>query len=77
MIIYHTNILCITNTLYQDQLVAEIIEVTEHNSMHMMWLLPQYIILTAGEVLFSITSLAFSFTQVRKEKNSGIDLVWP
>ena len=50
------------------KLQAEIIEVTEHNSMHMMWLLPQYIILTAGEVLFSITSLAFSFTQVKKEK---------
>ncbi len=37
--------------------------VTEPNSIHMLWLLPQYMILTAGEVLFSITSLAFAFTQ--------------
>eukprot|EP00095_Tigriopus_kingsejongensis_P000412 maker-scaffold19_size710362-snap-gene-5.13 protein:Tk00412 transcript:maker-scaffold19_size710362-snap-gene-5.13-mRNA-1 annotation:"peptide transporter family 1-like isoform x2" len=37
--------------------------VTPPNSIHMLWLLPQYIILTAGEVLFSITSLAFAFTQ--------------
>ena len=40
--------------------------VAEPNKIHMLWLLPQYIVLTAGEVLFSITSLSFSFTQVRK-----------
>ena len=31
--------------------------------MHMMWLLPQYIILTCGEILFSITGLEFAYTQ--------------
>jgi solute carrier family 15 oligopeptide transporter 1 len=39
-------------------------EVTEANTMHMFWLIPQYLILTMGEVLFSITSLEFAFTQV-------------
>lgn len=38
--------------------------ITEKNDLHMLLLLPQYIVLTAGEVLFSITSLSFSFTQV-------------
>ena len=34
------------------------------NAVHMFWLLPQYILLTMGEIMFSITSLAFAFTQV-------------
>ena len=40
------------------------IEVTPYSSIHMMWLLPQYFIITAGEVMFSVTGLQFSFTQV-------------
>jgi solute carrier family 15 oligopeptide transporter 1 len=40
------------------------IEVTPYSSVHMMWLLPQYFIITAGEVMFSVTGLQFSFTQV-------------
>ena len=45
-------------------LVVDVEEVTVPNTIHIFWLLPQYIVLTAGEVLFSITSLAFAFTQV-------------
>ena len=44
-------------------LVVDVEEVTVPNTVHMFWLLPQYVVLTAGEVLFSITSLAFAFTQ--------------
>ena len=40
------------------------IEVTPYSSVHMMWLLPQYFVITAGEVMFSVTGLQFSFTQV-------------
>jgi len=32
--------------------------------MHMLWLIPQYFVITMGEVMFSITGLEFSFTQV-------------
>ena len=38
-------------------------EVTRANSLHMMWLLPQYIIMTCGEILFSVTALEFAYTQ--------------
>lgn len=46
-----------------DELLVDIEEVTQANSLHMMWLLPQYIILTCGEILFSITGLEFAYTQ--------------
>ena len=38
--------------------------VTPENSFSMFWQLPQYIIMTAGEVLFSITTMEFCYTQV-------------
>ena len=47
-----------------DTLIVDVEEVTVPNTVHMFWLLPQYVVLTAGEVLFSITSLAFAYTQV-------------
>ena len=46
-----------------DELLVDVEEVTQANSLHMMWLLPQYIILTCGEILFSITGLEFAYTQ--------------
>lgn len=42
---------------------AKLFTVTEPNSIHMLWLLPQYIIITAAEILFSVTGLEFSYSQ--------------
>ena len=39
-------------------------QITSENELHIAWLLPQFVIMTAGEIMFSITSLQFSFTQV-------------
>ncbi|XP_023320404.1 peptide transporter family 2 isoform X2 [Eurytemora carolleeae] len=36
---------------------------TQPNTIHIFWILPQYIILTVGEILFSITSLEFAYSQ--------------
>ncbi|CAH1140861.1 unnamed protein product [Phyllotreta striolata] len=36
---------------------------TEPNSVHILWLLPQYFIITAAEIMFSITGLEFSYSQ--------------
>ncbi len=43
-------------------------QITSENEIHIFWLLPQFVIMTAGEIMFSITSLQFSFTQVSFEK---------
>lgn len=34
------------------------------NTVHMAWQIPQYFILTCGEVVFSVTGLEFSYAQV-------------
>ena len=54
----------------------DIEEVTSPNSMHMLWLLPQYFVLTAGEVLFSITSLSFSFTQAPETMKAVVQALY-
>ena len=37
---------------------------TQENSIHMLWLLPQYFVITTGEIMLSITGLEFSYSQV-------------
>lgn len=34
------------------------------NSVNMAWQIPQYFLITAGEVVFSVTGLEFSYSQV-------------
>ena len=36
------------------------------NTLSMAWMIPQYVLITVGEVLFSISGLAFAYTQVQK-----------
>ncbi|XP_055389660.1 peptide transporter family 1-like [Condylostylus longicornis] len=48
----------------------------EPNSIHMLWQLPQYIIITAGEVMFSVTGLEFSFTQAPQSMKSVLQACW-
>uniref|UniRef100_A0A0P5IK34 Oligopeptide transporter 1 n=1 Tax=Daphnia magna TaxID=35525 RepID=A0A0P5IK34_9CRUS len=59
----------------EDGLVMQI-EVTPYSSVHMMWLLPQYFIITAGEVMFSVTGLQFSFTQAPERMQSVMQAAW-
>ena len=54
----------INNDLVTFQIEVFVQTVLPDNAVHMFWLLPQYILLTMGEIMFSITSLAFAFTQV-------------
>ena len=40
------------------------------NQIHVLWQIPQYILLTAAEVMFSIPSMELAYTQVSTEKTS-------
>jgi len=37
--------------------------ITKENNVQILWLIPQFAIMTAGEIMFSITTMQFSFTQ--------------
>ncbi|HEU4383028.1 MAG TPA: POT family MFS transporter [Anaeromyxobacteraceae bacterium] len=43
---------------------------------HALWQLPQYLLLTAGEVLVSVTGLEFSYTQAPRSMRSTIMSLW-
>ena len=42
----------------------QVVEDIKPNTIHMGWQIPQYFLMTAGEVVFSVTGLEFSYSQV-------------
>lgn len=67
-----------TITGYLTEKVKElnILKVTQENSIHMLWLIPQYVVMTMGEVLFSVTGLEFAFTQAPISMKSLLQAAW-
>jgi len=43
---------------------------------HALWQIPQYLLLTTGEVLVSVTGLEFSYTQAPRSMRSTIMSIW-
>lgn len=60
----------------EDLVETHLSTVTPPNSIHILWLIPQYIILTTGEVLFSVTGLEFAFTQAPTSMKSLLQAGW-
>lgn len=56
--------------------VARMFEVTKPNSMSMLWLIPQYVVMTLGEVMFSVTGLEFSYSQAPPSMKSLLQAFW-
>ncbi|XP_072332198.1 solute carrier family 15 member 1-like isoform X2 [Scyliorhinus torazame] len=52
------------------------IEDIEPNSVHMAWQIPQYLLITSGEVVFSVTGLAFSYSQAPSNMKSVLQAGW-
>ncbi|KAJ8389780.1 hypothetical protein AAFF_G00114860 [Aldrovandia affinis] len=57
------------NTVQQNQDI-------ERNSMHMAWQIPQYFLMTSGEVVFSVTGLEFSYSQAPSNMKSVLQAGW-
>jgi dipeptide/tripeptide permease len=48
----------------------------EESQISILWQTPQYIIVTAGEVLFSITGLEFAYSEAPESMKSVVQAVW-
>jgi len=52
----------------------KLFQLTPESTVHILWLVPQYFVLTVGEILFAITGLEFSYSQVPTECVNGFRL---
>ncbi|KAM3862255.1 solute carrier family 15 member 2 [Diretmus argenteus] len=59
-----------------DKIVARTMEDVKANNVHIAWQIPQYVLMTAGEVMFSITGLEFSYSQAPANMKSVLQAGW-
>lgn len=55
---------------------TELFEVAEPNSVSILLLIPQYVIMTLGEVMFSVTGIEFSYSQAPVSMKSVLQACW-
>lgn len=46
------------------------------NSVSILWQVPQYVVITIGEILFSVCGLAFSYSQASPKMKSVFQAIW-
>lgn len=49
---------------------------TEPNSIHILWLIPQYFVITCSEIMISVTGLEFSYSQAPDSMKSVVQAAW-
>ncbi|XP_053545770.1 solute carrier family 15 member 2 [Bombina bombina] len=59
-----------------DTLNAVKVEDVTANNFHIAWQIPQYVLLSAGEVMYSITGLEFSYSQAPASMKSVLTAGW-
>ncbi|ALC48232.1 yin [Drosophila busckii] len=52
------------------------LEVVAPTSLSILWQLPQIVVMTAAEIMFSVTGLEFSFTQAPASMKSAVQAAW-
>lgn len=51
-------------------------ELVRPNSVNLLWAVPQYVVITIGEVLLSITGLEFAYSQASPDMKSVLQALW-
>ncbi|KAG5851617.1 hypothetical protein ANANG_G00053550 [Anguilla anguilla] len=60
----------------EGRVVPHKMEDVRANNVHIAWQIPQYTLITAGEVMFSITGLEFSYSQAPASMKSVLQAGW-
>lgn len=63
-------------SVFKDSIAIKLVTDVEPNSIHMLWLIPQYVVITMAEIMFSVTGLEFAFTQAPTTMKSLLQAVW-
>ncbi|XP_034550655.1 solute carrier family 15 member 2 [Notolabrus celidotus] len=58
------------------KIVPHKMEDVKANNVHIAWQIPQYVLITMGEVMFSITGLEFSYSQAPTNMKSVLQAGW-
>uniref|UniRef100_A0A674D8U3 Solute carrier family 15 member 2 n=1 Tax=Salmo trutta TaxID=8032 RepID=A0A674D8U3_SALTR len=58
------------------EIILQKMEDVKANNVHIAWQIPQYVLITAGEVMFSITGLEFSYSQAPANMKSVLQAGW-
>ncbi|CAL8267515.1 unnamed protein product [Lota lota] len=60
----------------EGRIVARSLEDVKANNVHIAWQIPQYLLITIGEVMFSVTGLEFSYSQAPANMKSVLQAGW-
>ncbi|CAG9537546.1 unnamed protein product [Cercopithifilaria johnstoni] len=62
--------------VYITESIINVYTVVKPNTVKILWQLPQFFVITVGEVLFSVTGLEFSYSQASPNMKSVLQAVW-
>uniref|UniRef100_A0AAQ6IR80 Solute carrier family 15 member 1 n=1 Tax=Anabas testudineus TaxID=64144 RepID=A0AAQ6IR80_ANATE len=68
-------LLILPNFTFGEYGIKQVLDI-EPNTFHMAWQIPQYFLMTAGEVVFSVTGLEFSYSQAPSNMKSVLQAGW-
>merc|ERR1712012_617210 len=66
----------VTKDLENNKMRVNMFTLTTPNSIHILWQFPQYFVITASEVMFSVTGLEFSYSQAPASMKSVLQAAW-
>jgi len=66
----------LTKDLENNKMRVNMFTLTTPNSIHILWQFPQYFVITASEVMFSVTGLEFSYSQAPASMKSVLQAAW-